>query len=193
MIMFLLLILVFLFPFVVMALGNSDLLSETTYIAPRPTSVHGHPRKDPPKTIPPVEPVVLESFELGGVKTHAVTIAPAGMRVRSIQVWLPKFQGTEGNAEEQVSPKLDIFADDLSVAAPEQDLTIRLFTCRKGIYEDLLQYPIVLNRTTPQQESLQFLSYLHPNKEIQKDDVFIVQREYHNKKQFSNLVKVTMY
>jgi hypothetical protein len=129
-----------------------------------------------------------DSITTDNLTNRTVKLITAKSSVESIQVWLPKGISS--------SSKIDIFEDE-----EKQDNTVnkmnlmnlRLFKFSDGIYTDLLNQPISISHFTTGKKVLEFKTQLNEECTLKKDDVLILQREYiQSGKQLPNLIKVCM-
>ena len=185
MFMFLLLILLFLFPIIVCAIDKL-FTSQEKY---QPIIKANCKKQD----------ISFESFNdsitVDNLTNRTVKLIPYKSSVYSIQVWLPKeFQ------DAQIESKVDIFNDeeqrvDTKVkkekATQANIMTLRLLKFSNGAYTDLLSHPISISQHTTSKKVLEFNTQFIDDCTLNKDDVLILQRQYLNCViQLPNLIKV---
>jgi hypothetical protein len=185
MFIFLLLILLFLFPIIVCAIDNLFACPEKN----KPNIQANCKKQD----------ISFESFHesitVDNLTNRTVKLIPSKSLVYSIQVWLPKeFQ------DAQIVSKIDIFSDkeqkedtknQKEKVTQSNILTLRLLKFSDGVYTDLLSSPISISPQTTSKKVLEFNTQFIDDCTLHKDDVIILQRQYENGViQLPNLIKV---
>lgn len=183
MFIFLILILLFVFPIIVCAIDKL-LLSQEKY---QPIIKTNCKKQD----------ISFESFSerTDNLTNRTVRLIPYKSLVYSIQVWLPKeFQ------DAQIESKFDIFNDEeqkedkkdkIEKATQPNIMTLRLLKFSNGVYTDLLSHPISISQHTTSKKVLEFNTQFIDDCTLNKDDVLILQRQYLNSViQLPNLIKV---